>query len=111
MLIVCVSRAHTRREGHRHGMQAQHLAEGHLLTSLDRLGLNQQGSDLTAVQVGDKPPVTALTPPGELDIEVNKLTNGSEGVVIGALLGRCLTKHVSEKSSVSPGLRMSQGHC
>ena len=105
----CGSRARTRRKGHRHGMQAQHLTEGHLLTSLDRLSLDQQSGDLTAVQMRDKTPVAALAPPCELDIELNELTNSSKRVVVDTLLRRRLTQHVSEKGSVVDLLRRHEG--
>lgn len=35
------SGVHTRREGYRHRMETQHLTKGHLLTSLNRLSLDQ----------------------------------------------------------------------
>lgn len=91
-------------------METQHLAESHLLTSLDRLSLNQQSSNLSAVQVGDEPPVAALTPPCKLDIEVNELTSSGEGVVVDTLLGCRLTEHVSEKGSMIDLLSRHKGN-
>ena len=79
----------------RHGVETEHLAERHLLTSLRGDGLSKELTNLTGVEVVDETPDTRLAPTSELLVKVDKLTNCAEGVVVGALRSSCLTKHVA----------------
>ena len=84
-----------------HGVQAEHLAEGHLLAGLGGDGLREEVCDLAAVEVGEEAPYAGLAPAGELLVEVDELTDGAEGVVVGALGGSRLAEHVGEESGVA----------
>jgi hypothetical protein len=92
-----------------HGMEAEHLAERHLLSSLGGNGLRKQLTDLSAVKVVDEAPGTTLTKAGELLVEVDEFANCAVGVVICALLRSSLTEHVAEKSSVTSLLSSHEG--
>lgn len=88
-------------EPHRHREEAAHLAEDHLLTSLRGNRLRQQLADFTGIKVVDKPPGTRLTPPGQALVEVDKLTDSGEWVVVCALRRSSLTQHVGKEGGMA----------
>lgn len=87
-------------EGEGHGVEAEHLAESHLLTGLNGLSLDDQGRNLARVEVAQESPSTGLTEASDLDVEVDELADGGEGVVVDALPGGGFTEHVGEESSM-----------
>jgi len=88
-------------------VETRHLAESHLLSGLSGDGLSEQLGNLARVKVVDEAPNTRLAEAGKALVEIDVLPNSGEGVIVGALNWRSLTKHIGEKGCVT---RLLLGH-
>lgn len=92
-----------------HGVQAEHLAEGHLLAGLGGDGLREEVADFAAVEVREEAPDAGLAPAGELLVKVDELADGAEGVVVCALGRGRFAEHVGEEGGVAGFLLGHEG--
>lgn len=102
-----------RNAGHepdRHWVEAEHLAERHLLTGLGRDGLREKLCGFTAVEMAQESPDTGFTPASELLVEVDELADRAEGVVVSTLNRSTLPKHIGQKSSMTSLLDCHEGN-
>lgn len=84
-----------------HRSKAAHLSEDILLTSLGSDGLRQKLSGFARIKMIDETPDTRLSETSDALIEVEPFTDGVVGIIVDALLGCCLAKHVGQKGGVS----------
>lgn len=82
-------------------MLTSKLPEDHLLSSLSRNRLEQEGGGGSRVQVGQETVDTGFTESGQDSAELNELLDGLEVVSVLALLGASALQDVGQQSGVA----------
>ena len=96
-----------------HRSETAHLAEDHLLASLGGNRLSQKLANFTRIEMVDKAPDAGLSETGQALHKVEPLTDGIIWVVVDALLGCSLAKHICQEGRVSGfliGHEFNEGH-